>query len=167
MGGAPVIAMPAIFVAILSFGCRCESKPSVDPRGTLSLHRHRNAGIGMSSRADYVITEALRRRRSVEDKSAIPAPEYVEQPQDHFDKTNTNTWQQAFYVNDKYWKGPQSEAPIFICVGGEGPPLDGSVVVDSVHCNVAVEWLPETGALMLALEHRYVFLPAAPLGQIS
>lgn len=37
----------------------------------------------------------------------------------------------------------------------EGPPIDGSVVVDSVHCNNAVEWLPETKALMLAVEHRY------------
>ena len=25
----------------------------------------------------------------------------------------------------------------------------------SVHCNVAVEWLQETGALMFAVEHRY------------
>uniref|UniRef100_A0A7S2PMK7 Thymus-specific serine protease n=1 Tax=Zooxanthella nutricula TaxID=1333877 RepID=A0A7S2PMK7_9DINO len=63
-------------------------------------------------------------------------------------------WQQAFYVNDTFFtKG--SSAPVFLCVGGEGPPLDGSAVVRSVHCNVAVEWLQETGALMFALEHRY------------
>lgn len=80
---------------------------------------------------------------------------YVTQPQDHFDASNVNTWQQAYYVNDKYWKGAASNAPVFVCVGGEGPPLDGSAVVSSVHCNNAVEWLPETGALMLALEHRY------------
>lgn len=44
---------------------------------------------------------------------------------------------------------------MFLCVGGEGPPIDGSAVVRSVHCNDAVELLPETGALMLALEHRF------------
>lgn len=44
---------------------------------------------------------------------------------------------------------------MFICVGGEGPPLDGSAVVSSVHCNGAVEMLPSTGAIMFAVEHRY------------
>ena len=57
-------------------------------------------------------------------------------------------------MNDTFFV-PGSNAPVFLCVGGEGPPLDGSVVVASVHCNVAVEWLPATGALMLAVEHRY------------
>eukprot|EP01059_Diplonema_ambulator_P031121 TRINITY_DN5628_c0_g1_i2.p1 TRINITY_DN5628_c0_g1~~TRINITY_DN5628_c0_g1_i2.p1 ORF type:complete len:502 (+),score=157.98 TRINITY_DN5628_c0_g1_i2:98-1603(+) len=83
-----------------------------------------------------------------------PAPEYFVQYQDHFDGANTKTWNQAYYVNATYWK-PGSDAPIFLCVGGEGPPLDGSVVVASPHCNVAVEWLQETGALMFAVEHRY------------
>ena len=84
-----------------------------------------------------------------------PPPRYVTQPRDHFDASDTKTWQQAYYVNDTFWTGPNSNAPVFLCVGGEGPPLDGSVVVASVHCNVAVEWLPATGALMLAVEHRY------------
>jgi len=84
-----------------------------------------------------------------------PSPQFATQLQDHFDKQNTNTWQQAYYVNATYWKGSASEAPVFLCVGGEGPALDGSAVVSSVHCNLAVEWLQETGALMFALEHRY------------
>jgi len=57
-------------------------------------------------------------------------------------------------VNDTYWV-PGSKAPVFVCVGGEGPPLTGAVVVASPHCNVAVEWLKESKALMLAVEHRY------------
>ena len=61
---------------------------------------------------------------------------------------------QAYYINATYWK-PGSSAPIFLCVGGEGPPIDSSVVSYSVHCNDAVEMLPQTGALMFALEHRY------------
>jgi len=83
-----------------------------------------------------------------------PAAQFVPQPQDHSDVANENTWQQAYYVNDTFWT-PGSDAPIFLCVGGEGPPIDGSAVVKSVHCNVAVEWLAEKKALMFALEHRY------------
>jgi serine protease 16 len=69
-----------------------------------------------------------------------PSARYVTTKQDHFDSTNDNTWQQAYYVNDTFWV-PGSDAPIFLCVGGEGPAIDGSAVVSSVHCNVAVEWL--------------------------
>mmetsp|Transcript_25134 Transcript_25134/g.67152 ORF Transcript_25134/g.67152 Transcript_25134/m.67152 type:complete len:493 (+) Transcript_25134:57-1535(+) len=83
-----------------------------------------------------------------------PAPRYVTQPQDHFDTSNSHVWQQAYYVNDTFWNSSET-APVFLCVGGEGPPMDGSAVVDSVHCSVATEWLQETGALMFALEHRY------------
>eukprot|EP00467_Chlorarachnion_reptans_P004881 CAMPEP_0114523406 /NCGR_PEP_ID=MMETSP0109-20121206/21271_1 /TAXON_ID=29199 /ORGANISM="Chlorarachnion reptans, Strain CCCM449" /LENGTH=493 /DNA_ID=CAMNT_0001704713 /DNA_START=32 /DNA_END=1513 /DNA_ORIENTATION=+ len=80
---------------------------------------------------------------------------FFTQRQDHFDGANPNTWQQAYYVNDSFWKGPDSGAPIFLCVGGEGPPLTPAVVSDSVHCSNAASWLPETGALMFAVEHRY------------
>ena len=79
---------------------------------------------------------------------------YHEQLQDHFDSANNRTWPQAYYVNASFWE-PGSKSPIFLCVGGEGPALDGSVVLHSVHCNLAVEWLQEKGALMFALEHRY------------
>eukprot|EP00730_Choanoeca_flexa_P016424 TRINITY_DN7750_c0_g1_i2.p1 TRINITY_DN7750_c0_g1~~TRINITY_DN7750_c0_g1_i2.p1 ORF type:complete len:509 (+),score=144.87 TRINITY_DN7750_c0_g1_i2:2-1528(+) len=85
--------------------------------------------------------------------SDLPAPRFFTQVQDHYDGTNVNEWQQAYYVNDTFFQ-QGSDAPVYLCVGGEGPPLDGSVVVASVHCNVAVESLPETKAIMFALEHR-------------
>ena len=85
--------------------------------------------------------------------AVAPSARYLQQRQDHFDGSNTNTWQQAYYVNDSHWQ-PASHAPVFLCIGGEGPPLDGSVVTHSLHCNDAVEWLQETGALLFALEHR-------------
>jgi len=84
----------------------------------------------------------------------LARPRYVTQPQDHFDDANSNEWQQAYYVNDTFWV-PGSDAPVFLCVGGEGPPLSGASVVASPHCNVAVDWLKETKALMFAVEHRY------------
>jgi len=88
------------------------------------------------------------------DRTTLPPPRFVTQRQDHFDGSNVATWQQAYYVNDTFWR-PGSAAPVFLCVGGEGPALDRSAVVSSVHCNDAVELLPETGALMFAIEHRY------------
>jgi hypothetical protein len=101
--------------------------------------------------------------------ASFPAPRYVTQPQDHFDTSNKKSWQQAYYVNDTFW-APGSNAPIFLCVGGEGPALDGSAVVSSVHCNIAVEWLQEKKALMFALEHRYYGchnMSACPVGDFA
>ena len=49
-----------------------------------------------------------------------PAQYFTEQKQDHFDPASSRTWSQAFYVNDTFWR-PGSDAPIFLCVGGEGP----------------------------------------------
>ena len=90
--------------------------------------------------------------------------QYVTQDQDHFDNTNENTWQQAYYVNDTFWV-PGSDAPVFVCVGGEGPALTGAAVVDSEHCSVASQWLSETKALMFAVEHRVRLSP--PLSVVS
>eukprot|EP00466_Bigelowiella_natans_P011299 jgi/Bigna1/87275/estExt_fgenesh1_pg.C_180145 len=90
-----------------------------------------------------------------EESSPPPSLRFFTQRQDHFDGSNPTTWQQAYYVNDTFWKGPESNAPVFLCVGGEGPPLTPAVVVNSVHCSNAVDWLQETGALFFAVEHRY------------
>jgi serine protease 16 len=80
--------------------------------------------------------------------------EYVAQRVDHFDPLSAARWPQPLFVNDTFWRRG-SRSPVFLCLGGEGPPLDGSAVRASVHCNDAVELLSETGALMIALEHRY------------
>ena len=94
----------------------------------------------------------LRPHRPPYSTSPTPPP-HSHTIQDHSDPSNTATWQQAYYLNDTFWDGSPS-APVFLCVGGEGPPLDGSVVRASAHCNVAVEWLRETKAIMFAVEHR-------------
>ena len=41
---------------------------------------------------------------------------FFDQQQDHFDNKNTNTWQQAYYCNDTFYK---PGGPVFIYVGGE------------------------------------------------
>jgi len=101
--------------------------------------------------------------------ASFPSPRFVTQRLDHFDGSSIATWQQAYYVNDSFWRAGSS-APVWLCVGGEGPPLDGSAVVSSAHCNVAVEWMAETGALMFALEHRYYGchnVSACPVANLS
>ena len=55
-------------------------------------------------------------------------------------------------MNATWFKGT---GPVFLCVGGEGPALDASVVSPIVHCSDATELAPEVGALIVALEHRY------------
>jgi hypothetical protein len=88
-----------------------------------------------------------------------------EQSLDHFDRQNHVTFKQRYFLNDTFWSGSAS-APVFLCVGGEGPPLDWSVLVSSVHCNDMVELAPKYGALLLALEHRY-YGPSNPFSDYS
>lgn len=59
-------------------------------------------------------------------------------------------------------KGGGEGALAFLCVGGEGPPLDPSVLVDSVHCTgdmiALAEKLHEERGMdvhLFALEHRF------------
>mmetsp|Transcript_53378 Transcript_53378/g.68502 ORF Transcript_53378/g.68502 Transcript_53378/m.68502 type:complete len:507 (-) Transcript_53378:231-1751(-) len=81
-----------------------------------------------------------------------PSMHWFTQRLDHFDRQVTQKWQQRSFQNDTFFDGT---GPVFICVGGEGPPLDASVLIASVHCNDMVELAPQVGALMVALEHRY------------
>jgi hypothetical protein len=80
---------------------------------------------------------------------------YVNQSLDHFDRQESRTFQQRYFVSDTYWKKDDVNAPVFLCVGGEGPPLDRTVLTSSVHCSDMVELASQVGALMFALEHRY------------
>jgi len=85
---------------------------------------------------------------------AIPKPEYFPQRQDHFDDTNQVMWPQAYYKNPTYANA--SANLVFLCVGGEGPALDGTSVLDvSVHCSNMVEFAKEKNAMIFAIEHRY------------
>jgi serine protease 16 len=108
--------------------------------------------MGASARARLVALSAA--WAALAGGAAQPAAEFMVQRVDHFDPLSEARWSQPLFVNDTFWRRG-SRAPVFLCLGGEGPPLDGSAVRASVHCNDAVELLRETGALMIALEHRY------------
>lgn len=87
-----------------------------------------------------------------------PRERWLEQRLDHFNvlaatETGATTWLQRYFVNDTLWDG---RGPVFLCVGGEGPPLEPTVVVTGdLHCADMVSLAVRHGALIVALEHRY------------
>ena len=91
--------------------------------------------------------------RKTHKNAAAASERYFTQRLDHYDASLKNqSFQQRYFVNATWYKGT---GPVFLCVGGEGPALDASVVARSVHCSDATELAPEVGALIVALEHRY------------
>jgi hypothetical protein len=82
---------------------------------------------------------------------------------DHFDPLNLGTYQQRYFYSDRYVDSTiGSTAVTFLCVGGEGPGFDKSVLVDSVHCTGDMIALAQKlfhnyqiSVHMYALEHRY------------
>ena len=101
---------------------------------------------------------ALQRKTTPPRRASTRTPprrqRYFTQRLDHFDASLKNaSFQQRYFVNATH--GTRAAGPVFLCVGGEGPALDASVVSRSVHCSDATELAPEVGALIVALEHRY------------
>ena len=88
---------------------------------------------------------------------------YITQRLDHFDKTNDATFQQRYFVSYRH-QSDSNNLPIIslLCVGGEGPGFDKSVLIDSVHCSGDMLELAKRIAqtqthnvVLYALEHRY------------
>src|SRR3546814_73959 len=75
-----------------------------------------------------------------------PYAKSFDQRVDHFDRSNTNSFAQRYFINDTFWQGPDSSAPVFLCVGGEGPPLSYMVLIASDHCNDMVMLAEQQGA---------------------
>ena len=93
---------------------------------------------------------------------------YLEQQLDHFRKTDNEanaTFKQRYFYSDRFAGNiSRANAPVyaFLCVGGEGPRLDKSVLVDSVHCSGDMVELSkrlyegeQARVHLFALEHRY------------
>lgn len=85
---------------------------------------------------------------------------------DHYNRAVNGTFKQRFFVNETQWTGKSESPVVFLCVGGEGPPMDRSVLTASDHCNDMVELAPKHGAMMFALEHRY-YGPSRPFDDYS
>ena len=90
------------------------------------------------------LRDATLRRKTHKDS----AERYFTQRLDHYDASLKNaSFQQRYFVNSTWYK---TGGPVLLCVGGEGPALDASVVSRSVHCSDATELAPDVGALIVA-----------------
>lgn len=127
-------------------------------------------------------TVTKRRRPPLGDDSV--QERYFTQRLDHFNPLDRRVFRQRYFYSDRYAKMPGFDAdcnftgttdgasfgsargPViaFLCIGGEGPPLDTSVLIDSVHCTgdmltVAQDlhelYVPSPTIHLWALEHRY------------
>eukprot|EP00985_Skeletonema_marinoi_P016597 scaffold8949_cov126-Skeletonema_marinoi.AAC.14 len=85
----------------------------------------------------------------------------------HQDNNECETFKQRYFYTSRYVRKEEEKKGVgttvsFLCVGGEGPSLDPSVLVDSVHCTGDMIELAHKlhheqnwDVHMFALEHRY------------
>lgn len=66
---------------------------------------------------------------------------------DHFNPSDSRTWQQRYFVNDEHWK---KNGPVFIQIGGEGP-ADPIWMTEGQWINYAKTY----GAICVMVEHRF------------
>lgn len=95
---------------------------------------------------------------------------YFDQTLDHFVSETTTTFKQRYFYTSRYVSSSSSSSDntsnrksiAFLCVGGEGPSLSTSVLVNSAHCTGDMIELAsqlyskyEYDVHLFALEHRY------------
>lgn len=86
-----------------------------------------------------------------------------QQKLDHFSAKDNRSFDQRFFSSHRFWRENAAVGIMFVCVGGEGPPLDKTVLVDSVHCTgdmlatarALYDEDENCGILLFALEHRF------------
>ncbi|XP_037807821.1 putative serine protease K12H4.7 [Lucilia sericata] len=72
---------------------------------------------------------------------------WLQQPVDHFDVNNTETWLMRYFVNDNFY---QVGSPIFVFVGGEWEILPHMLQAGHFY-----DMAKQQEALMFYTEHRY------------
>lgn len=87
-----------------------------------------------------------------------PEQWFTEQIVDHFGDSD-ETWSQRYFVNDTFFEpyAPSDYGQVvFLCVGGEGPAFQPTVVVTGgPHCAWMIHLAEKFGALVVAVEHRF------------
>lgn len=78
----------------------------------------------------------------------LPQDQWFTQRLDHFDDSNTKTWQQRYFYNDKFFRKP--DGPVFLSIGGEGEANPIWLTVGDMMKNAQV-----FGAFTFLLEHRF------------
>lgn len=82
------------------------------------------------------------------DSKNLPEAQWFNQRLDHFDDSNTNTWQQRYFYNDSHYVN--SGGPVFLMIGGEGEANPIWLTVGDMMKNAQV-----FGAFTFLLEHRF------------
>ena len=109
-----------------------------------------------SLRLSKQLRHCQRDRQPAAPSSADKYVRYFEQALDHFDPQNERTWKQRWFVNDAYFSNDKRFAPVFLCVGGEGPALSAAVVTEhNIHCSNMVSLAEQHHGLIVAVEHRF------------
>lgn len=80
----------------------------------------------------------------------LPDPQWIEQKLDNFNKTDTRTWKQRYFVNDTFWS--PATGPVFLMLGGEGTANPAWLVADTEIMINAQKF----NALVILIEHRWV-----------
>lgn len=78
----------------------------------------------------------------------LPQDQWFTQRLDHFDDSNTKTWQQRFFYNDSFHVKPNG--PVFLMIGGEGEASPIWLTVGDMMKNAQA-----FGAFTFLLEHRF------------
>ncbi|XP_042243465.1 putative serine protease K12H4.7 [Homarus americanus] len=77
----------------------------------------------------------------------LPPDQWYTQSLNHFNPSDTRTWQQRYFTNDSFY---EPGGPVFLMIGGEGPADPVWMVEGSW-----VTYAQSLKAYMLFLEHRY------------
>ena len=78
----------------------------------------------------------------------LPQAQWFTQRLDHFDDSNTKTWQQRYFYNGSFHVKP--DGPVFLMIGGEGEANPIWLTVGDMMKNAKV-----FGAFTFLLEHRF------------
>ncbi|XP_030239775.1 putative serine protease K12H4.7 [Drosophila navojoa] len=83
---------------------------------------------------------------------------WIEQKLDHFDESETRTWQMRYMLNDVFFK---TGGPMFICVGGEWTINKGPITEGHMY-----DMAKEHNGILFYTEHRY-YGESHPLPDLS
>lgn len=96
-------------------------------------------------RGGMLVAPATDNGMNVED---LPQAQWFTQRLDHFDDSNTKTWQQRYFYNGSFHSN--SNGPVFLMIGGEGEANPIWLTVGNMMRNAQV-----FGAFTFLLEHRF------------
>ncbi|EEB18067.1 conserved hypothetical protein [Pediculus humanus corporis] len=82
-----------------------------------------------------------------ESSEITPEEKYFVQKLDHFDPTNTKTWNQRYFVNDSFY---QPNGPFFLMIGGEGEASPKWMVNGTW-----LDYAKKYNAYCVMVEHRF------------